>query len=84
MVQIWELKILPQRCSKNRVLAKSIGDVGWGELVMDKMPLHVRSGTCPKCGTVHDRDMNAAMNIFRRACGVSLGRGGKTCSKATK
>ncbi|QSO47212.1 transposase [Alicyclobacillus mengziensis] len=51
---------------------------------MDKMPLHVRSGTCPKCGTVHDRDMNAAMNIFRRACGVSLGRGGKTCSKATK
>jgi putative transposase len=29
----------------------------------EKMPLNVRRWTCPHCGSAHDRDVNAAINI---------------------
>ncbi|HEY7357146.1 MAG TPA: RNA-guided endonuclease TnpB family protein [Ktedonobacterales bacterium] len=81
---------------QNHSLAKSIADVGWGELIrqleykaawygrtvvaidrffpsskcchvcghiLDELELDVRQWTCPNCGTVHDRDTNAALNI---------------------
>ncbi len=46
--------------------------------ILDSLPLEIRSWTCPECGMVHDRDINAAKNVHAvgltvfEACGEAV------------
>ena len=48
--------------------SKRCSDCGY---TMPKMPLNVREWACPECGSIHDRDINAARNVLAAGLAVS-------------
>ena len=48
--------------------SKRCSDCGY---TAPKMPLSVRQWTCPECGSIHDRDINAARNVLAAGLAVS-------------
>lgn len=51
--------------------SKRCSDCGY---TMPKMPLSVREWVCPECGSIHDRDVNAARNVLAAGLAVSAHR----------
>ncbi|MEH2461805.1 RNA-guided endonuclease InsQ/TnpB family protein [Nostoc sp.] len=49
--------------------SKRCGNCGY---IVEKFPLNIREWNCPKCGTKHDRDINASKNILAAGLAVAV------------
>ncbi|MEH2458627.1 RNA-guided endonuclease InsQ/TnpB family protein [Nostoc sp.] len=49
--------------------SKRCGNCGY---IFEKLPLNIREWDCPKCGTNHDRDINASKNILAAGLAVAV------------
>ena len=54
----------------NRFYPSSKTCSGCGHMA-ESLPLSIREWVCPECGAVHDRDINAAKNLKRRAISIA-------------
>lgn len=41
------------------------------DYINDKLSLNIREWKCPKCNSIHDRDHNAAINIYRQGLSIT-------------
>ena len=69
-VEILKFKCFKHKCEFHQVgrwtpTTKPCSDCGYKN---ENLSLSDRQWTCPKCGSHHDRDINAAINILRAAC----------------
>ena len=72
------VQILKYKCKKHKRLFKQIGQ--WTATTKpcsdcdfhnENLTLNDRQWTCPECGSHHDRDINAAINILRAGIAVT-------------
>ncbi|ACD83954.1 RNA-guided endonuclease InsQ/TnpB family protein [Candidatus Methylacidiphilum infernorum] len=48
---------------------------------LETLPLSAREWTCPACGAIHDRDLNAAKNLERLALATASSAGNHACGE---
>jgi len=65
------LSAVPSPCTPNGYL-------------VEKLPLSVREWSCPECGTIHDRDANAAVNILAAGHAVTAHGDGVRAVRSTE